>query len=103
MRVTPCPICGRTPKIDELVTNKHYKNGIRRRMIGCGALHSVIPRRDRINTWGLIYEGDGDANCIYREWNKALEMYEANKNKNVTWRNWSDYQYYEPKEGIKVV
>lgn len=84
MRVNSCPICGSSPKIEEYMN----KNGVRRRGIMCPRLCSVIPRKNKTNTFSIVYRGDGDANQIYKVWNKYTDLYL--KNKDIPWyeRKW---------------
>ena len=76
MRIIPCPICGNMPKIIE---GNSFKDGTRRRLCGCPHYCSVIPENDRLYHSRFIYCGDGDANAIFRIWNRAIEMYERVK------------------------
>ena len=74
MFVEPCPKCGRLPKIVECCVNQKYKNGIRRRLCECPNLCSVIPCKDGLNHGWFEFDGDGDANVMYRQWNLAIMM-----------------------------
>lgn len=90
MYVTPCPKCGREPKIEECLPNRKYKNGIRRRICMCPNYCSVIPQNN-MYSFMFTFEGDGDDNVIYKEWNKAIKCYLNNINKpwyerNYNWR-----------------
>lgn len=87
MRITPCPICGREPKIIECIPY----NGIRRRICGCPKYDSVIPYADYLNRSSFIYKGDGDNNAIYKLWNLAIKRYKENKTKNWPERDWSHW------------
>ena len=77
MRIIPCPVCGRQPKITECVS---YTNK-RRRMCGCPNYDSILPGRNGFRQSFFIYVGDGDDNDIYKLWNVAVEFY--NKNKDI--------------------
>lgn len=81
MFVEPCPKCGRQPKIMDCMVIENYKNGIRRRMCTCSNLCSIIPGSDRLNTFGFIFEGNGDDNMIFKRWNDAITLYKENLNK----------------------
>ena len=88
MRIIPCPVCGREPKITEYV---NIKNGDRRRACGCPNYDSVIPYPSLINEYHFIYQGDGDDNAIYKLWNLAIKRYKENKTKNWLERDWSHW------------
>ena len=94
MFVESCPKCGRLPKIVECCVNQKYKNGIRRRLCECPNLCSVIPCKDGLNHGWFEFDGDGDANVMYRQWDLAIELYRENLTKpwyervyNETWRD----------------
>lgn len=79
MKITPCPICNNIPKIKELPLGK---KGERRRYCFCPRLDSVMPDLlNGINYPGFVVYGDGDANAIYKIWNRAIDRYNSNKNK----------------------
>lgn len=81
MYIKPCPECGRNPKIYDCISNPKFKNGIRRRFCICPGYCSVIPREDGLYTFYFKYDGDGDDNVIYKEWNAAIQCYLDNVNK----------------------
>lgn len=81
MYVTPCPKCGRIPVIHEGIRIKNYKNGIRRRFCLCPNYCSVIPRSDELYTFSFEFDGEGDDNAIFKEWNKAVKCYLENVEK----------------------
>ena len=89
MFITPCPICGRKPKIKECVS---YTDK-RRRICGCPNYDGVIPGANGFNQSFFVYIGEGDNNDIYKLWNTAIDNYNVNKGKswysrkNSTWRN----------------
>lgn len=83
MRIEPCPRCGRTPVIEEL---PELRRGIRRRMCHCPQLCSVIPYRYHYQ-FVFIYEGDGDDNGIFRNWNNAVRFYKKH--------GWMSYGQWE--------
>lgn len=85
MRITPCPICGREPKITEC----RSFNNIRRRSCHCPELDSVIPYPDNLNKFGFIYIGNGDDNAIFKLWNLAIQRYQENKPKDWFDRDFS--------------
>lgn len=89
MFVKPCPKCGRQPKIEDITWN-----GKKRYACHCPKLCSVIPRIfTKTYTFGFIYNGDCDNNFIFKYWNKAIEIYENNKNKpwyEQIFGEWSD-------------
>lgn len=73
MKIKPCPVCGRKPKIRECVALKGQK---RRRMIGCPNYCTVITLNDHYHapikdSW-FIYIGDGDDNTLYKIWNDRI-------------------------------
>ena len=72
MKISSCPICGRTPIIEEC---RSFKDGISRRLCHCPQYCGVIPKRDRLFHSSFIYCGEGDSNAIYKVWNHAIEMY----------------------------
>lgn len=87
MRINSCPRCGRQPQIIECVTSK--RNGyLRRRMVECPSLCSVIPGRDHLCHFGFIYEGDGDDNTIFKAWNAAIDRFNENQSK-----SWMEHDY----------
>ena len=47
----------------------------------CPGYCSVIPREDKLYTFCFEYDGDGDDNVIYKEWNAAIQCYLDNVNK----------------------
>jgi len=74
MIVKPCPICGRMPKIEEC----RPINSKRRRLCFVSCYHSAIPNKWHYSPW-FIYTGDGDNNSIYKIWNRAITVYEEDK------------------------
>lgn len=93
MYIHPCPICGRLPKIRELLPQK----GIRRRMCQCPQLDGVIPTVEGFNSAWFIYFGDGDNNDVYKLWNQATERYIYNHNQkdyfNQDYSPWSNSEH----------
>jgi hypothetical protein len=73
MYIKPCPKCGRMPKITE---GHSFKNGTRRRFIGCPNYCSVLEPQNLYHTFAYscwnTYIGDGDDNAIYSLWNERL-------------------------------
>lgn len=73
MYVKPCPKCGRTPKINDCISNKE-----RVRVIYCPNFcslpHCFDNRRSEkmISTFMLRYVGDGDDNSIFKVWNDVV-------------------------------
>ena len=86
MKIAPCPICNNIPKIKEL---PHGRKGERRRQCFCPRFDSVVPGLDGLNYSGFTFYGDGDANTIYKFWNKAIDRYNSNKNKDWFERDFS--------------
>lgn len=75
MRITPCPKCGRMPKISEM---RCAKNGVRRRWISCPNFHYVLEphyndKYDRMNKWYIVFVGEGDDNAVYKRWNELVK------------------------------
>lgn len=68
MRITPCPKCGRIPKIVEC---RRAKNGARRRLVSCPNLCAVICS-PRLYDSHFIFIGDGDDNTVYKLWNEKV-------------------------------
>ena len=73
MRITPCPKCGRIPKIVECC---RVKNGARRRLVFCPNFCTII-RSPRLYASSFIFIGDGDDNAVYKLWNEKVR---ASKN-----------------------
>ncbi len=72
MRITPCPKCGRIPKIVECC---RAKNGARRRIVFCPNLCIICTPRVYYTSFTFI--GDGDDNAVYKLWNEKVR---ASKN-----------------------
>ena len=72
MYITPCPKCGRMPKIYECIPIK----GKRHRIICCPNFCSVIPTKENgfFNEFYITYLGNGDDNTLFKEWNKMLSI-----------------------------
>lgn len=83
MFIKPCKKCGRLPVIAEI----RPRNGQRQRTIRCPNYCSCLlplneidnphinkpPYSDSfLNSWLLIYVGEGDDNAIYKAWNDAM-------------------------------
>ena len=71
MRITPCPKCGRMPKISEGIRSNQ---NLRRRLIGCPNFCSVIST-DKYHwkdSW-FLYIGNEDDNTIYKIWNERVK------------------------------
>jgi hypothetical protein len=75
MKITPCPICNKFPKILQCVP---FKDGTQRRMCKCPSYDSVIPQPNSFPQPWFVFIGDGDNNAIYKEWNKAVKSYSEN-------------------------
>lgn len=95
MRITPCPVCGRQPKIIECVS---YTDK-RRRMCRCPSYDGILPGPNGFKRSFFVYVGDGDDNDIYKLWNKAIEYYNQNK-KTLSWNyyevpEWKDNSHIE--------
>ena len=70
MRITPCPKCGRIPKIVECYRTK---NGARRRVVFCPNFCSVIGSPNpHFYYSSFIFTGDGDDNTVYKLWNEKV-------------------------------
>lgn len=97
MFVSPCPVCGRSPEIREWLP---LKNGVRRRIVGCPKLCSVIPDpKWELQSAYFIYSGDGDDNKIFKVWNAAVERYMANKE--LSWLE-QDYTQWWKDKNVEV-
>ena len=68
MRITPCPKCGRMPKI---VEGCRAKNGARRRIVFCPNF-CTISYTPRFCYSSFIFIGDGDDNTVYKLWNEKV-------------------------------
>ena len=68
MKITPCPKCGRMPKIIE---GCRAKNGARRRIVFCPnyCTISCTPYYS-----SFIFIGDGDDNTVYKLWNEKVRI-----------------------------
>lgn len=71
---------------------QEYKNGIRRRLCKCPNYCCVIPRKDKLDVFYFMFEGEGDSNVIYRLWNKAIARYISNKKLEWYERDYSDWR-----------
>lgn len=71
MKITPCPKCGRIPKISEGISTSQ---NLRRRFIGCSNFCSVIPTDKHYwkDSW-FLYIGNEDDNTIYKIWNEKVK------------------------------
>lgn len=73
MYIKPCPCCGRMPKITE---GRVFKDGTRRRFIGCPNYCTVLWAQNFNNgfpkTSYCVFTGPGDSNTIYKIWNEKL-------------------------------
>lgn len=68
MRITPCPKCGRIPKIAEC---GRAKNGVRRRFVFCPNF-CTISCPPRLYHCFFTFIGDGDDNAVYKLWNEKV-------------------------------
>lgn len=89
MIVKPCPKCGRFPKIEECAPSK---NGTRRRMVIVNCYHPCVYDIGKYSNnckrpW-FVWEGEGDDNTLFREWNKRMEEVK-------------NFDYYLPQSFIK--
>ena len=99
MYIEPCPKCGRRPKIIDLPPHKKYKNGIRRRSCRCPSFCSVIPSvNNMFNASSFEFDGEGDANRIYRVWNRAIALYKENLDKPWYERIYKNFNRAEDEE-----
>ena len=94
MRIIPCPVCGRQPKITECVS---YTDK-RRRMCSCPNYDGILPGYDGFKHSFFVYLGEGDNNDIYKLWNNAIEYYNQNK-ETLGWNykvpEWEDNSHIE--------
>lgn len=72
MYITPCPQCGKMPKITLALQN--HKTREMRRMIHCPKYCSVLkPKYEHLYPSGsIIVEGNYDDNALYKIWNNSL-------------------------------
>ena len=77
MIIKCCPKCGRIPKIHEAIP---FKNGTRRRFIGCPNYCYVLkPQTNKgffsnfLGDYSCLFIGEGDDNQIYKMWNENLK------------------------------
>ena len=98
--VTKCPICGSTPEIRDAWGPRQKQ---RERLCGCPRYCSVIPSwTEHLNKSWFCFKGDGDANTIYKSWNKAVARYKANEKLfpycnifKLDWSKWTDDEHVE--------
>lgn len=71
MYITPCPKCGRMPKIYKCIPIKEKRH----RIIYCPHLCSVVPTKENgFFEFYVTYLGNGDDNTLFKEWNKMLSI-----------------------------
>lgn len=86
MRIEACPKCGRFPVVRELPPNKIVA---KRRIVFCPRYCQVIPTHDaRFYQTSFLYEGDGDANAVLRNWNRAVQFFKEHPAE-----KWGGYRY----------